>query len=209
MTTTANKRSRLLEEIFNAVSHGIGAILAIVGLIFLVVVASPGHTVWFAVYGATLIALYLASTLYHSLIFTRARAFFRKLDHIAIFLLIAGTYTPFCMLTLDGWVRWVILAGVWSLALGGVIFKIFFTGRLEWLSLTLYVAMGWIAILAIVPIYQALSTEGFALLMLGGVAYTAGTWFYARSSRPYQHAIWHIFVLLGSVFHFLSVATLA
>lgn len=144
MKLTDYKRLRTREEIANAVSHGIGVVLALAGCLFLVLTATPQQAVWFAIYGVSLVGLYLASTLYHSLMFTRMRTALRKLDHIAIFFLIAGTYTPYCVITLGDWTGWAIFASVWTLAIGGAVFKIFFTGRMEWLSLTLYILMGWI-----------------------------------------------------------------
>ena len=202
-------RGSVGEEVANAITHGVGVILAIVGLVILIVQGRPGSVLGFAVYGMTLIVLYLASTLYHSLIFTRTRSLFRKFDHMAIFLLIAGTYTPFCLLALDGWLAWTMLATVWAFAVFGIVMKSLFTGKFEWLSVSIYVATGWLVVFAIKPIYAALSAEGFLLLVGGGVAYTIGTFFYIRSSIPYNHSIWHLWVLAGSVLHFFSVLTLA
>jgi len=208
MRDPIKRRLRICEEILNAASHGIGVLLALAGCVFLLLTATPSQAIWFAVYGVTLVGLYAASTLYHSLMFTRLRNLLRKVDHMAIFLLIAGTYTPFCVITLNGWMGWAILGAVWTLAIGGIVFKVFFTGKMEWLSLTLYILMGWIGMLAIIPIYKALPISGFVLLLSGGLAYTIGTWFYARSAKPFQHVIWHLFVLAGSILHFLSIATL-
>lgn len=202
-------RGSLGEEIANAVTHGIGVVLAIIGLVVLIVYGSPGSVLGFAVYGVSLILLYLASTLYHSLIFTRARKLFRKFDHMAIFLLIAGTYTPFCLLALEGWLSWVLLGTVWALAVFGIVMKSLFTGKFEWISVCAYIATGWLVIFAIKPIYQSLSFEGFSLLIGGGLAYTIGTFFYTRRRIPYSHSIWHLWVLAGSVLHFFAVLTLA
>lgn len=199
---------RLGEEIANAVTHGAGVLLAITGFVFLLYSAEAAPLGSIVIYGATLVLLYLASTLYHSLIFTRARNLFRKFDHMAIFLLIAGTYTPFCAMALEGWLRWTILGIVWGCAVLGIVFKSMFTGKLEWLSLSMYILMGWMVVLAIKPIYAALTAPGFALLICGGLAYTAGTFFYANKRIPYSHGIWHVWVLAGSVLHFFSVVTL-
>ena len=201
-------RGSLGEEIANAITHGVGVILSIIGLVVLIVYGGGGSVIGLAVYGVTLILLYLASTLYHSLIFTRARSLFRKFDHMAIFLLIAGTYTPFCLLALKGWLAWTLLGTVWAFAIFGIVMKSLFTGRFEWLSVCAYIATGWLVVFAIKPIYEALSFEGFLLLIGGGIAYTIGTFFYMRSRLPYNHSIWHLWVLAGSVLHFFSVLTL-
>ena len=200
---------RLGEEIANAVTHGVGAIMAIAGLVVLVAYSGEGFVLSSAIYGTTLVLLYLASTLYHSLVFTRARKLFRKFDHMAIFLLIAGTYTPFCLTALKGWVGWVVLATVWSCAILGIVFKSLFTGRFEWLSISMYILCGWMVIFAIKPIYDSLSLHGFIMLVAGGVAYTIGTFFYMNTRIRYSHSIWHLWVLAGSVLHFFSVLTLA
>ena len=207
-TVKAGVKPSLGEEIANAVTHGIGALLAITGLVILMIYADGQYTLSFAIYGTTLIILYLASTLYHSLIFTRARNLFRKFDHMAIFLLIAGTYTPFCLTALDGWLRWTMLGTVWGFAITGVVLKSLFTGKFEWLSTGIYILTGWLVILAIKPIYEFLSLEGFLLLIFGGAAYTIGTIFYLNHRIPYSHSIWHLWVLAGSVLHFFAVLTL-
>lgn len=199
---------RLGEEIANAITHGLGALLAIAGFVFLMISADTPLQGGVLIYGLTLVLLYLASTLYHSLIFTRARNVFRKFDHMAIYLLIAGTYTPFCVIALHGWLRWTILGVIWGCAVLGIVFKALFTGKLEWLSLIMYIVMGWMVIVAIKPMYSALTASGFALLVCGGLAYTAGTFFYASKRIPYSHGIWHLWVLAGSVLHFFSVMEL-
>lgn len=196
------------EEIANSITHGIGAVLAIAGLAIMVVLSDGLNLVGFSIYGTTLVLLYLASTLYHSLVFTRARSLFRKFDHMAIFLLIAGTYTPFCLIALKGWVAWALLGSVWTFAVAGIVMKAFFTGRFEWVSISLYVLMGWMVIPVIGSIYDSLSQQGFILLVAGGVAYTIGTFFYMNSRIPYSHSIWHLWVLAGSVLHFFSVLTM-
>jgi hemolysin III len=152
--------------------------------------------------------LYLASTLYHSLIFTRARKLFRKFDHMAIFLLIAGTYTPFCLSVLHGWLRWVMLGTVWLFAIAGIVLKAIFTGRFEWLSTAIYILTGWLVIFAIKPLYEFLPLQSFVLLIAGGLAYTIGTFFYVKSKIPYFHTVWHLWVLAGSILHFFSILTL-
>lgn len=202
------ERPRLGVELANAITHGVGALLAIFALIFLVIKANEGSVVGFAIYGGCLVTLYLASTLYHSLVFTRARNLFRKFDHMAIFLLIAGTYTPFCFSALTGWTGWLMLGAVWGFAVLGIVMKSMFTGRYEWLSVSMYILTGWMVIFIIKPIYETLSFSGFTFLVAGGLAYTIGTVFYVNTKIPYSHSIWHLWVLGGSVLHFFSVLTL-
>ena len=208
MSSEIASRPKLGVEIANAVTHGVGVLLAIFALVFLCIRAEGASVVGFVIYGASLIMLYLASTLYHSLIFTRARGLFRKFDHMAIFLLIAGTYTPFCITALEGWLGWAMLGAVWGFAILGIVFKSLFTGRYEWLSVSIYILTGWMVIFAIKPIYESLSIPGFAFLVAGGLFYTIGTFFYVNTKIPYSHSIWHLWVLGGSVFHFFSVLTL-
>lgn len=207
-TDTSQMKPILREELANAITHGVGTLLAIAGCAFLFFYAEKDLTLSFGIYGSTLVLLYLASTLYHSLVFTRARNLFRKFDHMAIFLLIAGTYTPFCLAALDGWLRLTILGAVWGFALVGIVLKSVFTGKFEWLSVLMYILTGWLVILAIKPVYEYLSFEGFVLLISGGLAYTIGTVFYLKSNIPWFHSIWHLWVLAGSVLHFFAVLTL-
>lgn len=201
-------RPKLGEEIANAITHGVGVLFGIFALTFLVIRADEGSVIGLVIYGVCIITLYLASTLYHSLVFTRARHLFRKFDHMAIFLLIAGTYTPFCLMALNGWVGWAMFGAVWGFAVLGIVFKSLFTGKYEWLSISIYILTGWMVVLAIKPIYEALSLTGFGFLVAGGLAYTAGTFFYANKRLAYSHSIWHLWVLAGSVLHFFSVLTL-
>jgi hemolysin III len=203
-----SKRSELIEEVFNSVTHGIGAVLAIAGLVVLIVFSRQTSLLSCIVYGTTLVLLYLASTLYHSLSFTRARDFFRKMDHMAIYLLIAGTYTPFCLLALKGTVSWILLGAVWTFAIVGVVMKVFFTGRYEWISITMYVLMGWMVVPVMDSVYRVLSLQGFLFLLAGGAAYTVGVIFYLSRRIPFSHSIWHLWVLAGSILHFFSVLTL-
>ncbi|MEX1240265.1 MAG: hemolysin III family protein [Cyclobacteriaceae bacterium] len=207
-TSTSEFKPILREELANAITHGVGAMMAIAGFVFLFYYAEGGLGLSFGIYGVTLVLLYLASTLYHSLVFTRARKLFRKFDHMAIYLLIAGTYTPFCLTALEGWLCWTMLGMVWGFALTGIILKSVFTGKFEWLSVLLYILTGWLVILAIRPVYEFLSFEGFVLLISGGLAYTIGTVFYVKSKIPWFHSIWHLWVLAGSVLHFFAVLTL-
>jgi hemolysin III len=200
------------EEIANAITHGIGALLAIAALVVLVVLAAMKGTVWhvvsFSIFGTTLVLLYFASTLYHSLTFTRAKGLFHKFDHISIYLLIAGTYTPFCLTALRGWVGWTVLGIVWTCAIIGAVIKAISIGSKVRLSTILYVMMGWVILIAIKPLYEAVSFSGFIFLIAGGVSYTLGTIFFMRDQVKYNHSVWHLFVLGGSVLHFFSVLSL-
>jgi hemolysin III len=200
------------EEIANAITHGVGACLAIASLVILIVFAalhgSASHVVGFSIFGASLVILYLASTLYHSLTHQGAKKLFRKFDHIAIYLLIAGTYTPFCLAALKGWIGWTLFGIVWGCAVIGIVVKSISVGKFEVVSTVMYVLMGWVVIFAIKPLYNSISSKGFILLMLGGVFYTAGTFFFIKDKNKYFHSIWHLFVLAGSICHFFAVIAL-
>jgi hemolysin III len=196
------------EEIAHSVTHGLGVILSIAGLAALVSVAMRSglrSVVACSIFGTTLILLYVASTLYHSIPIPRAKKVLRVLDHSAIYLLIAGTYTPFTLLNLRGAWSWGLLAAVWGLALGGIILEVTSLRRLRWLSIGLYLAMGWLVLIALKPLGESVARGGILLLFLGGVMYTAGVVFYVWRRLPYHHAVWHLFVLLGSVLHFFAV----
>ncbi len=210
--TKDNKQTSVKEEVANAITHGIGALLSIAALVVLVIVAATKGTVWhvvsFSIFGATLVLLYFASTLYHSLTFTRARGLFHKFDHISIYLLIAGTYTPFCLTALRGWIGWTVLGIVWTCAVLGAIVKSISVGSHVRLSTILYVLMGWVIIIAIKPLYEAISFTSFVFLVTGGVSYTLGTIFFLRDQVKYNHSVWHLFVLGGSVLHFFAVLNL-
>src|SRR5829696_2025585 len=197
------------EEIAHSAIHGLGILLSIVGLAALVLVArrtgDPSHVLACSVYGATLILLYLASTLYHSIPFSRAKRMLRVLDHSAIYLLIAGTYTPFTLISLRGRWGWTLFGLVWGMAVLGIALKVAAIERFRWLSIVLYLVMGWLVLIAIEPLMLAVAPGGVRLLLLGGVAYTLGIIFYLWRRLPYHHAVWHVFVLAGSVFHFFAV----
>ena len=200
------------EEIANAITHGIGALLAIAALVILVVVAAMRGTVWhvvsFSVFGSTLVLLYFSSTLYHSLTHARAKHIFHKFDHISIYLLIAGTYTPFCLTVLRGWVGWTVFGVVWGCAILGTVIKAITVGKHVKLSTLLYVLMGWVIVLAFKPLWEAMTFNGLVLLIAGGLSYTAGTIFFLRDHVKYNHSAWHLFVIAGSVLHFFTVLTL-
>lgn len=210
MVETALQAKR--EEIANAITHGLGALMAIAAFIILTVFSAlkgnTWHVVSFSIFGATLVTLYLASTLYHSLSNEKVKVLFRKFDHMSIYLLIAGTYTPFCLTVLNNWIGWTLFGIVWGCALLGIVLKAFFTGKKEQLSTLLYVLMGWVALIAIKPLFDSVTLTTFILLMTGGVFYTAGTYFFVKDRIKYFHSIWHLFVLAGSTFHFFAVLNL-
>lgn len=198
------------EEIANAVTHGLGVLLAIGGgavlISLLAVQAGAREIISAAVFVATLVLLYTASTLYHLARDPVRKARLRALDHCAIFLLIAGTYTPFTVAAMRGGWGWSLFGVIWGLALFGIILKLFFTGRFQILSTATYVGMGWLIVIAFVPLTEALTPSALAWLIAGGVLYTAGILFFCAQRLPYSHAIWHVFVLGGSICHFSAVA---
>ena len=197
------------EEKINVISHFVGLLLSIAALALLVVKASLMGNVWhivsFSVYGLSLIVLYLASTLYHNSKNPIKRAKLNIFDHAAIYVLIAGSYTPFTLVTLNGTVGWVLFGLTWGAALAGVVFKIFFIGKFDKLSTVMYVLMGWMVVFAMKPLYENLSPQGLFWLIMGGVFYTVGAVFYAQNKLKFNHAIVHICVLLGSASHFVSI----
>lgn len=198
-----------IEESINIISHAIGLMLSMVALVLLVRHASLHGNVWhvvsFAIFGASLISLYAASTLYHSAKKPELRRRLRVIDHATIYVLIAGTYTPFTLVTLSGSTGWVIFGISWGLALTGIILKLFFTGKYNLISTLMYVLMGWIIIFAIKPLIDNLSLDGLFWLVAGGMAYTTGAILYRIKKIKFNHAIFHLFVLMGSASHFVSV----
>jgi hemolysin III len=197
-------------ELANALTHGAGAVASLVGGAVLIAGAAAYGDAWkvaaSAVFAATLVLLYTASTLYHAARSPKARARLQVFDHCAIYLLIAGTYTPFTLLGLRGGWGWSLFGVAWGLAAAGVAFKLFFTGRFPRVSTAIYLGMGWMVIVAAVPMLEALSPTTIGWLVAGGLAYTGGTAFY-HNRCPYAHAVWHLFVLAGSVCHYVAVAT--
>lgn len=197
------------EEIANSISHGLGLVLALVALPILVLsairIGSTQFMVGAVVFGGTMVLLYLASTLYHSVTHETAKQFFRLFDHSAIFLLIAGTYTPFTLGVLRGALGWTLLAIVWFLAVAGIIIKALPRTRHSWISMVLYLVMGWLAIVAIKPIWQLVPVPGILLILAGGLAYTSGLAFFAARRLRYNHFIWHLFVIAGTTCHFFAV----
>jgi hemolysin III len=198
-----------LEEKTNIISHAIGLVLSLVGLLLLLVRASlygnAWHVVSAGVFGASLISLFAASTFYHSAKDPKLRSRLRIIDHATIYVLIAGTYTPFTLVTLHGSTGWMIFTASWGMALVGITLKLFFTGKYNVISTLMYVFMGWIIVFAIIPLINNLSTQGLAWLLAGGVAYTTGAILYSIKQIKFNHAIFHMFVLLGGFCHFVSI----
>jgi hemolysin III len=208
----AQKLYTVGEEIAHALTHGLGVVLAIAGLTAMVARATlygnTWHIVVSAIFGTTLVLMYTASTLYHSIpaaTLPNTKRVLRIIDHSTIYFLIAGSYTPFTLVTLQGAWGWALFAWTWGLALAGVVFKIFATGRFEKLSLAIYLGMGWCVIVAIKPLLRSLETGGLLLMLAGGLAYTGGVVFYVWEKLRYHHAIWHGFVLAGSVLQYFAI----
>ncbi|MBT8273835.1 MAG: hemolysin III family protein [Bacteroidia bacterium] len=197
-----------LEEHLNAITHGIGAALGIAALVLLIIFSNPNIDLSLfsvIVYGISIIVLFTASTLYHSTKSDRLKHFFRIIDHISIYGLIAGTYTPVLLLTLEDSHGWALFYTVWGIAVFGMILKIFFTGRFDLFSTLLYLLMGWLIIIDISALIERMETNGLLLLMAGGLSYTVGIIFYIFERIPYHHVIWHLFVLGGAICHFFMI----
>lgn len=207
-----NEHYTLGEEIAHSVTHGLGAALSLAALVVLLVLAITHGTRWhvlsYAVYGVSLLALYLASTLYHGVQKPRLRPILRRVDHACIYLLIAGTYTPFVLIAMRGTLGLTLLAVVWALAVFGIVYKIFFIDRLVVLTTLAYVAMGWMSVIAWREMVANIPRVGLVFLMVGGGLYTVGVIFYAMTKIRYTHAVWHVFILGASVCHFVAVLTL-
>ena len=198
------------EEIANAVTHGVATLLSIAGLCVLVAFAASYSgsalvVTAVAIFGASMVCLYTASTLYHAIPDIRAKKVLQVLDHAMIYILIAGSYTPFCLVTLKGWVGITLCCAVWAIAIAGVSLQKILLKRSDWINCLLYLVMGWLVVLAIDPLISALPEGGLWLLVLGGVAYSVGVIFYIWEKLPYGHAVWHVFVFLGTVLQFFSV----
>lgn len=197
------------EEIANAITHGIGVLLSVAALVLLIVFASMKgtalHIVSFTIYGVTMLILYLSSTLVHSFPEGKVKDLFEFFDHSSIYLFIAGTYTPLMLIVVKGSMGWTMFGIVWGLAVIGIVFKIFFVKRFLFLSTLFYILMGWLVVFTFQPILASIPTAGIALLVAGGLSYTIGTIFYVWRAFPYHHAIWHLFVLGGSITHFFTI----
>jgi len=197
------------EEKAHAISHSAGVLLGVLALVLLTVFSvmdrDPIKIFSSIVYGITMIVLYLSSTLYHGFQKENIKNLFEIFDHSSIYLLIAGTYTPFLLTVFPGITGWVLFGVIWGIALFGIVFKIFFIKRFVVLSTMLYIAMGWFIVFALRAVFNALSPRGFFFLLFGGIMYTAGTFFYLYRGFRYHHLVWHLFVLAGSLFHFFAI----
>ncbi|MFC1877827.1 hemolysin III family protein [Thermodesulfobacteriota bacterium] len=206
---TSIKHHSMAEEIANSITHGIGIVLAIAALGILTAFAgiygNAWHIVSVSIYGTTLVLLYTASTLYHSIQNLHVKGILQVLDHAAIYLLIAGTYTPFTLVSLRGPWGWWLFGVIWGLAVFGVVLQLSFMRRWSAVSLALYIGMGWVVVVAIKPLIVSVATGGIVFLVLGGLAYTTGILFYCWKKLKYHHAIWHLFVLAGSILHFFAI----
>lgn len=207
--TAAVAPEPLLEQIASAVTHGAGAGLAVAALVLLIVAAavtgSAAAVVSVIVYGASLIFLFLSSTLYHSLARHRAHALFETFDHVGIFLLIAGTYTPFTLIALPGWEGWFLFATIWALATAGIVLRLFWLRYLHPAFIVIYVVMGWLGLMFGPSIAAHVGAAGMNLLLIGGLFYTVGLVFFGWRRLPFNHMVWHLFVLAGSIFHFFAI----
>ncbi len=209
--TSVEKATRKIsvEEILNSYTHGVGLALSIAGFVILLILAARYGTAWHiagcVIYGSSLVCLYLASTLYHGIPLLRWKRILKIFDHSAIYLLIAGTYTPFLLVNLRGTWGWSLLGVIWGCAMAGITFKFWFVDDSKTLSTALYLAMGWLVLVAAKPLVAHVSVIGLRWLVAGGVLYTVGVVFYASRRVPYSHAVWHLFVMAGSVCHYLAV----
>ena len=203
------RKYTLGEELFNAITHGIGALLSVAGCVILLVrchqLGDGVAVVSSAIYGTTLIILYTMSTLYHALANEKAKAVFRVFDHVTIYLLIAGTYTPYPLACLGGALGWTLFGIVWTVAIVGIVFSSISLRRFQKLSMICYIAMGWVILIAIKPLWQVIGTLPMVFLVIGGVLYTGGVLFYQMKESRYMHSIWHLFVIAGSIFQYFSI----
>ena len=209
MNTTTAKRYSLAEEVASSATHGLGVVLSISALIILTTLAARSGDIWrvvsFSIYGSTLIIMYLSSVLYHSFQEPGIKRVFRYLDHSSIYLLIAGTYTPFTMINLRGTWGWTLFGIIWGLAAFGLLMTVLGVGRSRVMASLVYIGMGWLVVVAIKPLLEAVPPGGIAWLVAGGLFYTLGVVFYVWKRLPFNHAIWHLFVLGGSVCHFFAI----
>lgn len=197
------------EELANGITHGIGAFLSIIGIVFLILNAAYHGDVWHvvsvSVFGVALVVLYSASTLYHSIESPSWKPGLKKFDHSAIYILIAGTYTPYLLVHMRSPAGWTLFGVIWSLAVIGVVMKLFFTHKIKAISIGLYLFMGWLCVIVLRALANVLPPASLALLVAGGILYTIGIIFYAWKKMPYSHAVWHLFVLGGSISHYFSI----
>lgn len=199
----------LIEELANGITHGIGLVLSVIGMITLVVLSVMRGNAWHiagcTTFGVTLVLLYAASTLYHTFHTPRLKRILKILDHAAIYLLIAGTYTPFTLVNLRGFWGWTLFSIVWGLSVFGILWKLFHAERFQIISTLIYLAMGWVVLIAVKPVISAVPVSGIVWLVAGGLFYTIGVFFFAFNRLRYNHAIWHVFVMAGSICHYFAV----
>jgi hemolysin III len=199
----------IIEEVFNAITHGLGVVLSVIGLVTLLILARESgsliKSISFAIFGASVTLAYLSSTLYHSLAYTRAKKVFKVLDHSSILLLIAGTYTPFTLLALSNQGGFILFCLIWAFAIAGITLRAVFAHKFDRLFLGLYLLMGWLIVVEAKPLLAVLPVQAVILLGLGGLFYTSGVAFYLSRKIPFHHMIWHIFVLCGSILHFCAL----
>lgn len=205
-----NTKERLLNEIWSSITHGIGITLSIAAVVLLIIKGVAEHSgivlTSFLVYGISLMTLYISSTLFHSLYFTKAKTFFQTMDHCSIFILISGTYTPYCLLAIRGNQGIWMLSIIWILSVLGILFHLFVhNSKLQWVETLTYVLMGWLCLLGAKSLFLSLGTIGFALLFIGGLMFTFGAGVYSIKGVKYAHVYWHIFVMLGSIAMFFSI----
>ncbi|WP_027963034.1 PAQR family membrane homeostasis protein TrhA [Halalkalibacillus halophilus] len=197
------------EELVNAITHGIGALLSIAGLVILIVFASINENPWqivsVSIYGTTMLIMYLSSTIVHSLPNGNAKDWFLFIDHSSIYLFIAGTYTPILLILLRGPIGWTLLGVIWGVAILGIIFKIFFVKKFMFVSTMIYIFLGWFIVFVWRPLAAEMELTGLIYLIIGGVLYSVGSIFYMWRAFPYHHAVWHLFVIGGSAFHFFAI----
>lgn len=204
-----NKRQQILNEIWSSITHGLGTMLSIAALVLLIIKGIRSHDevelISMIIYGISLVTLYLASTLFHSLYFTKARRILQLIDHTNIFILIAGTYTPFCLLGMGQNFGFKLLLAIWSLCLLGIILHQFLPSRLQWIETTIYVILGWLCLLGFKQLWNSLGMNGFLLLLGGGLCFTFGAVIYSFRNLKYSHVYWHLIVLAGTILMFFSV----
>ncbi|MHC9536377.1 PAQR family membrane homeostasis protein TrhA [Dellaglioa sp. BT-FLS60] len=209
MEQNYSRRYLILNEVLNAVTHGIGFGLSIAGLIVLIIKGTHDGSALeitsYAIYGSSLVLLYLTSTLFHSLIFTRARTVFQIFDHSSIYILIAGTYTPYCLIAVGGALGWTLFGIIWVMTILGIIYKSIWLGHFKTISTIIYLIMGWLCLSAMFPLYASLGVTGFWLLVSGGLAFTIGAGIYSINGVKYLHVVWHLFVMLGTGLMFFSI----
>jgi hemolysin III len=194
------------EERINALSHGFGLVLALIGLVYLVLKSESTIAIASsAIYGASLMLMFMASTIYHSVNNANIKRIFKLVDHSAIYVLIAGTYTPFLAVSLGGWIGWTALIVIWLIALFGVLFKIFAGTQFPKISVITYLVMGWLAVLLVYPLYQSVAGNGLLLLVAGGLCFSIGVIFYVKKHIKFTHAAWHFFVIAGCACHYFSI----